>query len=141
MIAIIDYGMGNMGSPVSMAKIYDSQDADEKVSINTAAVENPVFVQEASEKFGRQCIVISIDKEGTMTGYDLELVRMVQDSVSIPVIANGGAGTRQHFVDAVREGHAHAVAASSVFHFSDSNIMQVKSFLFNAGIPVRTHAS
>ncbi|MBI2644472.1 MAG: imidazole glycerol phosphate synthase subunit HisF [Candidatus Wildermuthbacteria bacterium] len=154
----------------------------DKVSINTAAVEQPQLIREGAEKFGVQCIVVaidvretkpgyyevfthggktptgleavawakeaarlgageilltSIDREGTMQGYDTKLIRMVADAVSIPVIAHGGAGTRQHFVDAVREGHASAVAAASVFHFTDSNLTQVKSYLFNAGVPVR----
>lgn len=84
-----------------------------------------------------EILLTAIDHEGTMSGYDLDCIRLVADAVSIPVIAHGGAGTRQHFIDAIHVGHASAVAAASVFHFSDSNISQVKSFLSNAGIPVR----
>lgn len=83
-----------------------------------------------------EIFLTSIDHEGMMDGYDLEALRRVVSAVSIPVIINGGAGTRQHFVDAVSRG-ASAVGASSVFHFSDSNLTQVKSFLYNAGVSVR----
>ena len=227
-------GERDVGSPITTARIYDSQDADEliflditasiegrkflldtlkqvakncfipltvggginsiqdiqkmlqvgadKICINTVAIKNPKFIHEASNKFGSQCIVVSIDvkeisshkyevfinrgktptgldpirwakkvadlgageilltsidREGTMIGYDLELIKKLSDSISIPVIANGGAGTRQHFVDAITISHASAVAASSVFHFSDSNLTQVKSFMFNSGISIR----
>ena len=228
-------GVRDVGSPVTTAKIYDSQDADElifldieaslegrsflletlqkvsencfipltagggirnisdiqeilkvgadKVSINTTALTDPNFIKHASNKFGSQCIVVSIDvketspgmyevfknrgkeptgldpiswakkvaslgageilltsidKEGTLSGYDLNLIESVAKEVSIPVIANGGAGTRQHFVDCIKKGKASAVAASSIFHFSDSSITQVKSFIFNSGIPIRS---
>lgn len=237
MVKPVRFGEGgerDVGWPVTTARIYDSQDADElifldinateesraflvdtlqhvaeqsfvpitagggvrtigdiemilrsgadKVAINTAAIEQPAFIREASGKYGSQCIVVSIDvkqvrsgayevfshggkqatglavvdwcnqvvalgageilltsidREGTMNGYDLDLIKAVADAVPIPVIANGGAGNRQHFVDAVTIGHASAVAASSVFHFSDSNLTQVKSFMYNAGIPTR----
>ncbi len=227
-------GERDVGSPVTTARIYNSQDADElifldisatnegrnflletlrevakncfipltagggiktiedvqellqngadKVSINTSAVENPSLIAEIADKFGRQCVVVSIDvkenqggvyevfthsgknntglnallwakeaykngageilitsidKEGTMTGYDIKLLKSVSGSVPIPIIANGGAGTRQDFVDAIKTGGVSAVAASSVFHFSDSNLTQVKSFLINGGVPMR----
>jgi imidazole glycerol-phosphate synthase subunit HisF len=84
-----------------------------------------------------EILITSIDREGTMTGYDLDLIKLVSEVVSIPVIANGGAGSRQHFVDAIKIANASAVAASSVFHFSDSNLTQVKSFIYNHGIAIR----
>ncbi|MEK7463479.1 MAG: HisA/HisF-related TIM barrel protein, partial [Patescibacteria group bacterium] len=91
-----------------------------------------------AEKLGAgEILLTSIDKEGTMAGYDLDLIKIVSEAVSIPVIANGGAGTRQHFADAIKIANASAVAASSIFHFSDSNLSQVKSFLNNSGISVR----
>ncbi|OGG79571.1 imidazole glycerol phosphate synthase subunit HisF [Candidatus Kaiserbacteria bacterium RIFCSPLOWO2_01_FULL_54_13] len=238
MVKPVQFGSGgerDVGWPITTARIYNSQDADElifldieasqigrnflldtlrevarecfvpltagggirdletiremlaagadKVSVNSYAVESPSFIEKAADMFGSQCIVVSIDakkrddgtyevftnrgrsasgllvvewakraaelgagellitsidREGTLEGYDLDLVSMVADSVVIPVIANGGAGTRQHFVDAVRKGHASAVAASSIFHFTDSNLTQVKSFIYNAGIPIRS---
>jgi cyclase len=71
-----------------------------------------------------------------MKGYDLKSIKLVSEAVDIPVIANGGAGTRQDSVNAIKEG-ASAVAASSLFHFSDSNLTQIKSFMFNAGLSMR----
>ncbi len=226
-------GERDVGSPITTARIYDSQDADElifldidatgsdhsflattlkdvakscfipltvgggirtlddiqellqvgadKVAINTSALEDPDFISRGATRFGNQCIVVSIDvrkgnqgyrvyshggkeeterepvawakeaaqrgageilltsieREGMMQGYDIDLIRAVSEAVSIPVIAHGGAGTRQHFVQAVQQGRASAVAAASVFHFTDSNISQVKSFMHNGGIPVR----
>jgi cyclase len=154
----------------------------DKVSINTAAVENPDFIREAAEAFGRQCIVVSIDarllaprkyevfthratkptgldpvewatrmveygageilitsvdREGTMKGYDLELIRSVADATSVPVNASGGCGTLQHLVDGVTLGHASAVSAASLFHFTDQSVIKAKSFMKQAGLDVR----
>lgn len=227
-------GERDVGDPVTTARIYDSQDADEllfldieaseagrgtflstlaavakncfvpvtagggvntledieallrvgadKISMNAAAVERPSLITEAAQRFGSQCIVVSIDfkriiarrcaifthrgardgkrelvswakevesrgagellitsidREGTMSGYDIPAIRAVSEAVRIPVIANGGAGSRADFVRVIREGGASAVAASSVFHFSDSNLTQVKSFMLNAGVSMR----
>lgn len=154
----------------------------DKVSINTAAVENPEFIREAASRFGRANIVVSVDakkvgyqqyevythsgkkpigidalnwtermadygageilltsmdKEGTMEGYDLDLIRMVTDRITIPVIANGGAGTLQHLVEGITIGQASAVAASSVFHFTDQSPIKAKAYMNVKGINIR----
>ena len=154
----------------------------DKVSINTAAIHRPEFVQEAAEKFGAQCIVVAIDakqvepgrweifthggrkatgidavewakrmesygageilltsmdRDGTKSGFDLALTRKVADSLRIPVIAPGGVGTLDHLVEGIREGHATAVLAASIFHFGTYTIGQAKAALAAAGIPVR----
>jgi cyclase len=158
----------------------------DKVSINTAAVNNRDFVREASEKFGAQCIVVAIDakkvskpgepnrweifthggrkptgidaieyarevvslgageilltsmdRDGTKAGFDLELTRAISDALSVPVIASGGAGTLDHLVDGVREGHASAVLAASIFHFGTFSIAQAKAHMAAAGIAIR----
>ena len=154
----------------------------DKVSINTAAIHRPEFVQEAAEKFGAQCIVVAIDakrvapdrweifthggrratgidavewaarmesygageilltsmdRDGTKSGFDLALTRKVADSLRIPVIASGGVGTLDHLVEGIREGHATAVLAASIFHFGTYTIGQAKAALSGAGIPVR----
>jgi len=83
-----------------------------------------------------EILLTSIDREGMMKGYDLDCIKKVSEAVNIPVIANGGAGTREDCVRAIKAG-ASAAAASSLFHFSDSNLTQVKSFIFNAGVPIR----
>lgn len=162
-------------------KIILNSGAD-KVSINTAAVENPGFIREASEYFGKANIVVSIDyktnnqgnrevysrggtkpsgkgplawameaaalgageiiltsidREGMMSGYDLELLREVSGALSIPVIANGGAGTLKHLFEGIVIGGASGVAAASIFNFTDQNPIKARLFLKNEGINVR----
>ncbi|MEW5421295.1 imidazole glycerol phosphate synthase subunit HisF [Amorphus sp. 3PC139-8] len=158
----------------------------DKVSINTAAVNDREFVRRAAEKFGSQCIVVAIDgkrvsasgepprwevfthggrrsakidvleyarevemlgagellltsmdRDGTKDGYDIELTRAVTDTVTIPVIASGGVGTLEHLVEGVRDGHASAVLAASIFHFGTYSIREAKEAMAAAGIPVR----
>src|SRR5437016_3146429 len=158
----------------------------DKVSINTAAVENRAFVREAAKKFGNQCIVVAIDakrvskagesdrweifthggrnrtgidavayaqkvatlgageilltsmdRDGTGQGFDIELTRRVADAVPVPVIASGGAGTLDHLVAGVRDGHATAVLAASIFHFGEYTVRQAKEHMARAGLPVR----
>jgi imidazole glycerol-phosphate synthase subunit HisF len=84
-----------------------------------------------------EILLTSIDRDGTMTGYDLELVARVADAVPIPVIASGGAGTYQHMVDVVLQAGASAVAAASMFHFTEQTPAGAKSAMADAGIPVR----
>jgi len=154
----------------------------DKVSINTAAVHNPEFVREAAEKFGSQCIVVSVDaksvgenkfeifthggrnatgidaigwaqrmtslgageilltsmdRDGTKQGFNLPLTRAISDAVSVPVIASGGVGTLEHMVEGIRDGHASAVLAASIFHFGTFSIEETKAYMAAAGIPVR----
>ncbi len=157
----------------------------DKVSINSAAVSNPEFVRQAAEKFGSQCIVVSIDgketapgkfeifthggrketginaiefakqmnamgagelmltsmdRDGTGKGFNIAFTRSIADVVSIPVIASGGVGTLEHLVEGIRDGHATAVLAASIFHFGTFTIAQTKQALAEAGIPVRITA-
>ncbi|MDH5747937.1 MAG: imidazole glycerol phosphate synthase subunit HisF [Rhodospirillales bacterium] len=154
----------------------------DKVSINTAAVKRPEFVREAAEKFGSQCIVVSVDaksvgqdkyeifthggreatgidavewsrrmtefgageilltsmdRDGTKQGFNLPLTRAISDAVSVPVIASGGVGTLEHMVEGVRDGHASAVLAASIFHFGTFSIREAKEYMRDAGIAVR----
>lgn len=158
----------------------------DKVSINTAAVNNPDLVSQAADKFGNQCIVIgidakkvsqegesdrweifthggrnatgidaveyaiamvergageilltSMDRDGTKAGYDIALTRAIADAVSAPVIASGGVGTLDHLVEGIRDGHATAVLAASIFHFGTYTIAQAKEHMAKAGLPVR----
>jgi len=158
----------------------------DKVSINTAAVSDRAFVNEAAEKFGDQCIVVAIDakrvardgeagrweifthggrkatgidavayakevvalgageilltsmdRDGTRTGFDLALTRAIADAVSVPVIASGGVGTLDHLVEGIRDGHATAVLAASIFHFGEFSVRTAKEHMARAGLPMR----
>ena len=91
-----------------------------------------------AEKLGAgEILLTSMDCDGTKAGYDIELTRTISENVSIPVIASGGAGTLEHFYDAVTEGKADAVLAASLFHFKELEICEVKKYLRNKGISVR----
>jgi len=153
----------------------------DKVSINTAAVQNPALVREASGVVGNQCIVVAIDakkkgdrwevythggrnatgldavdwarrmveagageilltsmdRDGTRDGFDIALTRAVSDAVSVPVIASGGVGSREHLAGGILEGHAAAVLAASVFHFGDFTVRDAKLHMQAQGIEVR----
>ena len=224
----------DIGHPVTMGKVFDSQDVDEliflditasqenrdpdwanitgfaeecvmpltvgggvsnikhitkllqigadKITINSAAIRDPDFITRAAEKFGSQCIIVSIDakkhedgryevmidggyqatgkgpvswakevenlgageilitsidRDGTMEGYDLELIASVAKAVNIPVIASGGCGVLQDLVDALEGGQASSVACSSLFSFSDNKPIKAKAFMQTAGVNVR----
>jgi cyclase len=156
----------------------------DKVSLNSAAVENPELLRRGADKFGSQCMVLSIDTkwngeryevlthggrretgldaldwarrgaelgageivlnsidaDGTKDGYELRITRAIADAVEVPVIASGGAGTAEHFRQAVVEGRAEAALAASVFHFGQLRIGDVKQYLAEHGVAVRpTH--
>ncbi len=155
----------------------------DKVSVNSAAIMNPELIAEAAEKFGSQCVVLamdakrradgngwtiyknggrvdmgidavewakkavglgageilltSMDCDGTKAGYDIELTRAVAEAVSVPVIASGGAGSKEHFLEALTEGKADAALAASLFHYKELTIGEVKEYLKEKGVAVR----
>ena len=154
----------------------------DKVAINTAAVETPKLISDIAEKFGQQCVVVSIDfkqmddgsyrvvtlsgtkctdfdptlfakrveafgageilltsidRDGTMEGYVIDIIKKISDSVRIPVIASGGAGNYQDMYEAIFKGNASAVAAASIYHFTQQTPKEAKLFLHQKGIPVR----
>ncbi len=78
-----------------------------------------------------------MDRDGTKSGFDLELTRAIADAVAVPVIASGGVGTLDHLVDGVKKGHATAVLAASIFHFGTFTIGEAKAHMAAAGIPMR----
>jgi len=152
----------------------------DKVSINTAAVQNSKVVEESSKKFGSQCIVVAIDakkneesweifthggrnstginaiefankmekcgagellvtsmdKDGTQSGYDIELMTRISSNVNIPVIASGGVGTLDHLAEGIKSG-ASAVLAASIFHYGTYSVKEAKQYLASKDIPVR----
>ncbi|MBP5528760.1 MAG: imidazole glycerol phosphate synthase subunit HisF [Lachnospiraceae bacterium] len=91
----------------------------------------------ACELGAGEILLTSMDCDGTKNGYDIELTRTIAENVSIPVIASGGAGTMEHFKEALTDGKADAALAASLFHFKELEIREVKKFLANEGIPVR----
>jgi cyclase len=78
-----------------------------------------------------------MDRDGTKSGFDIALTRAIADSVAVPVIASGGAGTLDHMVEGIRDGHATAVLAASIFHFGQFTIRQAKEHMAKAGLPMR----
>ena len=139
----------------------------DKVAINSEAVNKPEIIKEAARKRNDnfevhihsgetatgldpaahakrvealgagELIVTSIDQDGMMTGYDLDLIKSVSDAVSIPVIASGGAGCPQDFVDAINIGKASSVAAAAIFHFTEITPSEVKAYMKESGLNVR----
>lgn len=95
------------------------------------------FARELEDRGAGEILVTSIERDGTYQGYDLDLIAAVAQAVSIPVIASGGAGSYQHMVDAILQGGASAVAAASIFHFTELTPKGAKEALAAAGIPVR----
>lgn len=155
----------------------------DKVSVNSAAIDNPRLISDAADKFGSQCVVVAIDArrredgsgwnifkhggridtgidavewamqadrlgageilltsmdcDGTKAGYDVALTRMISENVSVPVIASGGAGAKEHFYDALTEGKADAALAASLFHYKELEIMDLKQYLSGRGLSIR----
>lgn len=154
----------------------------DKISVNSAAINDPELISRAADKFGSQCVVLAIDArrradggwniyknggridtgmdavewavraeklgageilltsmdaDGTKAGYDLMLTRTIADAVHIPVIASGGAGTKEHFYEALTKGHADAALAASLFHYKELTIHEVKAYLAERQVPVR----
>jgi len=157
----------------------------DKISINTAAVQNPRLVEEAAGRYGSQCIVVavdakrvpgagaprwevythggrnatgldalewgrrmeaagageilltSMDRDGTRSGFDLELTRAFSDALAVPVIASGGVGNLDHLAEGILQGRADAVLAASVFHYGEYTVRQAKEYMARRGIEVR----
>jgi cyclase len=95
------------------------------------------WAKEAESRGAGEVLLTSMDRDGTREGFDCELTRAISEAVRIPVIASGGAGNAEHFVQVFHQGAADAALAASIFHFGVSSISQLKGHLFAAGIPVR----
>lgn len=104
--------------------------------VNTG-IDAVFWVKEAARLGAGEILLTSMDCDGTKAGYDIELTKAVSDSVDIPVIASGGAGTMEHFYEAFADAHADAVLAASLFHFNEIKIRDLKDFLRKKGISVR----
>ena len=96
-----------------------------------------LWAQEVCQRGAGEILLTSMDRDGTKNGFDLDLVRQVSDSVTIPVIASGGVGSLQDLADGITLGHADAVLAASIFHYGQFTVGQAKAYLAGLGIPVR----
>jgi cyclase len=104
---------------------------------NATGIDAVMHAKELTDYGAGEILLTSMDRDGTRSGYDLALTRAVADAVSVPVIASGGVGSLAHLVEGVRDGHANAVLAASIFHFGEASIAQAKEALARAGLPVR----
>ncbi len=95
------------------------------------------YAREVVELGAGEILLTSMDRDGTKSGYDIALTRAIADAVSVPVIASGGVGTLEDLVAGVRDGHASAVLAASIFHFGEATVADAKNALAKAGLPVR----
>lgn len=104
---------------------------------NATGIEAIGWARRMVELGAGELLLTSMDRDGTKQGFDLDLTRAVSDAVTVPVIASGGVGTLDHLVEGVREGHADAVLAASIFHFGEHSIREAKTHMRAAGLPVR----
>ena len=104
---------------------------------NRTGIDAIDYAEEVVALGAGEILLTSMDRDGTKAGFDLALTRAIADAVSVPVIASGGVGTLDHLVDGVREGHASAVLAASIFHFGTYSIGQAKTHMAKAGLPMR----
>lgn len=105
-----------------------------RIDVGMDAVE---WAMQADRLGAGEILLTSMDCDGTKAGYDIELTRQIAENVSIPVIASGGAGTKEHFYEALTDGKADAALAASLFHYKEIEIMDLKNYLADKGIPVR----
>ena len=105
-----------------------------RIDVGIDAVEWAIKMNELG---AGEIMLTSMDCDGTKAGYDIELTKTIADNVNIPVIASGGAGTMEHFYDALTEGHADAALAASLFHYKELEINTLKKYLNERGVSVR----
>jgi imidazole glycerol-phosphate synthase subunit HisF len=104
---------------------------------NPTGIDAVIYAREVVALGAGEILLTSMDRDGTRHGYDIALTRAVADAVSVPVIASGGAGNLDHFVEGIRDGHASAVLAASIFHFGEYSVRQAKTYMAQAGLPMR----
>jgi cyclase len=121
----------------------DAKQAGNHWEIFTHGGRNPTgldavdYAREVVSLGAGEILLTSMDRDGTRKGYDIELTRAIADAVSVPVIASGGVGTLDHLVEGIRDGHATAVLAASIFHFGEHSVREAKAYMAKAGLPMR----
>ena len=125
------------------AKKVSGPDGKDRWEIFTHGGRNPTgieaigYAEEVVALGAGEILLTSMDRDGTKKGYDIPLTRAIADAVTVPVIASGGAGTLDHMVEGIRDGHATAVLAASIFHFGEHSVREAKSYMAKAGLPMR----
>jgi cyclase len=104
---------------------------------NPTGLDAVAYAKEVVALGAGEILLTSMDRDGTKKGYDLPLTRVIADAVTVPVIASGGVGTLEHLVEGIRDGHATAVLAASIFHFGEHSVREAKAYMAEAGLPMR----
>ena len=104
---------------------------------NPTGIDAVDYAREVVALGAGEILLTSMDRDGTRQGFDIALTRAVADAVTVPVIASGGVGNLDHLVDGIRDGHASAVLAASIFHFGEYSMRQAKDYMARAGLPMR----
>jgi len=104
---------------------------------NPTGIEAVAYAREVTALGAGEILLTSMDRDGTKSGYDVLLTRAIADAVTVPVIASGGVGNLDHMVEGIRDGHATAVLAASIFHFGEYTVRQAKDHMAKAGLPMR----
>jgi imidazole glycerol-phosphate synthase subunit HisF len=104
---------------------------------NATGIDAIEYAQEVVSLGAGELLLTSMDRDGTRQGFDIPLTRAIADSVSVPVIASGGVGNLDHLVEGIRDGHATAVLAASIFHFGEFTVRAAKEHMLRAGLPMR----
>ena len=104
---------------------------------NPTGIDAVAYAREVVALGAGEILLTSMDRDGTRQGFDIALTRAVADAVSVPVIASGGVGNLDHLVAGIRDGHASAVLAASIFHFGEYSVRQAKEYMARAGLAVR----
>ena len=104
---------------------------------NPTGIDAVAYAREVAALGAGEILLTSMDRDGTKRGFDIALTRAIADAVTVPVIASGGVGNLDHLVEGIRDGHASAVLAASIFHFGEYSVRQAKEYMARAGLPVR----